>query len=99
MTTAASLPIELLLLIFSFACTDGGQAGCALDLVCRTFRDVCLDTGVDIQSALVHGEPGKMEAFLDMLRKRPATKRKVRFLFLTHRSYQTDARVRTFFGR
>lgn len=81
--TLVTLPVELLTLIFSFACTDAGQTGCFLGLVCKPFRDVCLHTGVDIQFARVCGER-RLGCFLDMLEKREERARKVESLFLSY---------------
>ena len=78
-------PPELLAAIFSYACTDTGYTGYSLNLVCKTFHEVCLDTSIDIQSAAVCG-PRKMESFLEMLRGRAEAKRRVVSLFLSYRS-------------
>ncbi|TCD66157.1 hypothetical protein EIP91_001711 [Steccherinum ochraceum] len=64
-----SLPVELLLLIFSYACIDGGQTGCAINSVCQYLRTTCLKTGADLQSAAVHGID-RMDAFLEVLKRR-----------------------------
>ena len=77
-------PPELLAHIFTYACTDTGFTGYALNLVCKTFHEVCLDTSLDIQSAAVCG-PQKMKLFLEMLHGRAETKRKVVSLFLSYR--------------
>ena len=78
------MPPELLPTIFSYACTDAGQTGCILDLVCKAFRNVCLDTAVDIQSASLCGRH-KIELFLNMLHRRERQKRRVASLFLSYR--------------
>lgn len=84
MSTAGflSTPLELLPTIFSYACVDSGTTGCAINLVCKTFREACLDSGVDIQYASVFGL-AKLKPFWDMLSKREAEKRKIVSLFLS----------------
>ena len=77
-------PPELLVDIFSYACNDGGRMGCSLNLVCQTFRQLCLDSGVDIQIALVSGHR-QVETFLNVLRGRVESKRKVVSLFISYR--------------
>ena len=87
MDTAVSLqtaPPELLAKIFTHACNDTGYMGYALNLTCKTFHEVCVDTSLDIQTAAVCG-PQKMEQFLGMLHRREETKRKVVSLFLSYR--------------
>ena len=87
MDTAVSLqtaPPELLAKIFTHACNDTGYTGYALNLTCKTFHEVCVDTSLDIQSAAVCGTQ-KIEQFLGMLRRRGETKRKVVSLFLSYR--------------
>ncbi|THH16882.1 hypothetical protein EUX98_g9231 [Antrodiella citrinella] len=76
-------PFDILLPILSYACTDGGQTGCALSLTCKALRNICLETSVDISSAVVCGEY-KLKRFLMMLRRRPADMRRVKSLFLYH---------------
>lgn len=85
-TTVAvqTAPPELLAEIFSHACTDTGYTGYSLNLVCKTFHEICLDTSLDIQSAAVCGAR-KMALFLEMLNRRAKTKRNVVSLFLTYR--------------
>lgn len=78
----STIPPELLRIIFSFACTDGGQTGCMLNLICKASRSVCLDTGVDIQSVFICSHT-KMSSFLMMLSKRSVDRRKVVSLFLS----------------
>lgn len=78
-------PLQLLRVIFALACTDTGQTGRALGASCRIFREICLDTGVDIQHVAVHGLPSKMETFLHMLYNREQSKRRVLSMFLTYR--------------
>ncbi|TFK51363.1 hypothetical protein OE88DRAFT_1659324 [Heliocybe sulcata] len=40
MHAAVRLPVELLDVIVSYACTDGGRAACALRLTSKTMRDI-----------------------------------------------------------
>lgn len=89
--TFQSIPLEVLPAIFSYACTDEGHTGCTIGLVCKAFRAVCLDTGVDIQCALVGGKT-KMEAFLNMMQKREKAKRRVEALLLAYRHSDWTAR-------
>lgn len=77
-------PPELLAAIFSHACTDTGYTGYALNLVCKSFHEVCLDTSLDIQSAAVCGMQA-MTLFLKMLGGRAQAKRRVVSLFLSYR--------------
>ena len=79
-----TIPIELLLAIFSYACTDGGQTGCTLNLVSRVFRRICLDTAADIRVVALCGVY-QLESFLKLLCGRPETKRKVMSLFMSYR--------------
>lgn len=74
----------VLLRIFSYACTDYGQTGCSLLLVCKLFNSLCNDSGIDIQCAAVCGLD-KLRLFFDNLARRPAYSRAVDSLFLTYR--------------
>jgi len=82
----ANVPVELLVHIFSFACTDAGHTGCALKLVCRAFYDLCVQTSLDIQFAAVCGKRS-INAFLAILKGRVL--RRVESLFLC----EQDARA------
>ncbi|TCD64456.1 hypothetical protein EIP91_004060 [Steccherinum ochraceum] len=64
-----TIPVELLEPIFSFACTDSGQTGCALNATSKTFRSVCLRSSIDIQCAAVYGR-AKIRRFLDIINLR-----------------------------
>ncbi|TCD60390.1 hypothetical protein EIP91_010243 [Steccherinum ochraceum] len=79
----STLPVELLALVFSFACNDSGQTGCALRLVCKSFRWFCLETGVDIRSVRVCGRR-RLERFLDMLDGRDVGAMNVESLFMSY---------------
>ncbi|THH26872.1 hypothetical protein EUX98_g7323 [Antrodiella citrinella] len=74
-------PVELLVDIFSLACTDAGYTGCALKLVSRAFCDICTQTSLDIQFASVCGRR-RMRVFLSLLKRRTIEMRRVKSLFL-----------------
>lgn len=80
--TFADLPSELVIHIFSDACTDSGFTGCSLSLVSKDFRALCLYNGVDVQCAALYGFQ-RMAKFVDMLKKRDKSARKVTHLFIT----------------
>ncbi|KAI0083252.1 hypothetical protein BDY19DRAFT_711978 [Irpex rosettiformis] len=86
-----SCPAELLLKIFSYICTDTGQAGCVLSLVSRRFRDV---------SALIRFERiylrsvSHMFIFLEMLKQKLSIP-VVRHLFLSDNEYNKEPESRT----
>ncbi|TCD59909.1 hypothetical protein EIP91_011202 [Steccherinum ochraceum] len=77
----STLPIELATTIFTLACTDGGETGCSLSLVSKSFRYVCKNSGADITTAVVRGEL-RLEKILSTLRRRRIRARRVRSLFL-----------------
>ncbi|TCD66145.1 hypothetical protein EIP91_001699 [Steccherinum ochraceum] len=77
----SSLPPELLLSIFSFACVDNGQTGCVISSICKVFRSLCLDTGADLQFTALRGTVN-MKKFLNMLRRRDERGRRVVSLLL-----------------
>ncbi|TCD60389.1 hypothetical protein EIP91_010242 [Steccherinum ochraceum] len=79
----STIPVEILRYILSFACTDAGHTGCTVNLVCNLFRQLCLETGVDLQCALVVGS-GKQAQFLEMLYTRERQKRRVVSLFISY---------------
>ncbi|TCD61693.1 hypothetical protein EIP91_008044 [Steccherinum ochraceum] len=79
--TTRPLPVELLLLIFRFACTDGGPTGCILNLTCKAFRALCVDTSVDVRISYVAGIR-QADKFLEMLLARGPRGRRVESLFL-----------------
>lgn len=83
MLNVIAIPPELLSDILSYACTDTGETGCALGLTCKTFRDLCLDTGIDLQFVSICGA-ARLAKFLEMLRRRDEQKRKVFSLFMSH---------------
>ncbi|KAH8101091.1 hypothetical protein BXZ70DRAFT_108047 [Cristinia sonorae] len=80
------IPSEILTAIFSSACTDTGETGRQLNLVCKAFRDLCTATGVDLQYASVRGVR-RMQRFLQVLGGRDKTLRKVRSLMLVERGW------------
>lgn len=47
-TSLQAAPTELLMKIFTHACSDTGYTGYTLNLVCKAFREICLDTALDI---------------------------------------------------
>ncbi|KAI0722267.1 hypothetical protein C8T65DRAFT_628797 [Cerioporus squamosus] len=57
------LPYELLGVIFSLACTDGGRTACSLSLVSKCIRDVS-STSRFHSVALRSGSPSRMASFL-----------------------------------
>ncbi|TCD64461.1 hypothetical protein EIP91_004065 [Steccherinum ochraceum] len=65
----SSLPVELLIAIFSLACTDHGRTGCALNVTSKAFRDICLNSSVDLQCVAVLGGD-KFQRFTDTLNLR-----------------------------
>ncbi|TCD61688.1 hypothetical protein EIP91_008039 [Steccherinum ochraceum] len=67
--TLPSIPVELLLSIFSFACTDDGQTGRALNATSKAFRDICLGSSVDLQCVAIHGCYG-IKLFSDIVSQR-----------------------------
>lgn len=79
--TLLALPLEILLKILSHACTDDGATGRVLTRICKPLRELCLSTGVDIQSVGVDGVR-KMDAFLEMLEGREEGTRRVKALRL-----------------
>ncbi|TCD60387.1 hypothetical protein EIP91_010240 [Steccherinum ochraceum] len=70
------IPPELLEEIFFFACTDAGQTGCSINLVCKQFRKHCIRTGVDIRQVYLCG-PKALECFYCILVLRELEGRKV----------------------
>ncbi|TCD66144.1 hypothetical protein EIP91_001698 [Steccherinum ochraceum] len=91
----SSLPPEVLLPIFSIACVDDGQTGCAINSVCNFFRTLCLQTGVDLQSASLCGTD-KMKVFLETLRRRDISSRRLVSLLLTEEEQQANAKEYAF---
>ncbi|TCD66079.1 hypothetical protein EIP91_001837 [Steccherinum ochraceum] len=85
MADLSSTPVELLANILTLACTDGGRTGCSLSLVSKHFRESCCNSGADLSSAVVRGQ-FKLNAFLTMLRRRQIKNRKIKSLFLFHRT-------------
>ena len=81
-TNILLIPTELLILILSYACVDSGKTGYALNLVCKSFKMLCWDTALDIQSVALHGA-SQMCQFLEMLDRRPERLRRVKSLFLS----------------
>ncbi|TCD60386.1 hypothetical protein EIP91_010239 [Steccherinum ochraceum] len=74
--TLATTPSELLEEIFSWACTDDGQTGRSINLVCKQFRNHCMGTGVDIRQVYLCG-PKALERFHYALAMRESEGRKV----------------------
>ena len=73
-------PVEILYLIFSYACTDDGHTGRALSLVSRNIR--VLSRPYQFQSIAVYGDR-QIAAFADLLETLEPASRCVRHLFLT----------------
>ncbi|KAI0672744.1 hypothetical protein C8Q78DRAFT_990163 [Trametes maxima] len=67
------LAVELLTLIFSYACTDGGQTGCALSLVSRRIRDA--SRPARFHSVSLTTSPAQVQPFLDCYEKERAHSR------------------------
>lgn len=88
-TTLTTAPEDIVLRIFSFACTDDGQTGRSLVIVSKAVRALCRDTGIDIQCVAVCGRLN-MEQFLHNLQGREERSRNVMSMFL---SYRTSGRV------
>jgi hypothetical protein len=65
-------PVELILKIFSYACTDGGRTGCALSLVSRWIHAVA--TPVRFQTVSLTGL-SQMRLFINALEALPAPPR------------------------
>ncbi|TCD61074.1 hypothetical protein EIP91_009058 [Steccherinum ochraceum] len=79
------LPVELSEDILALACNaDGGLTGSRLSLVCRAFRAFCVGTGVDLRCAYVR-RVERMVVFLEMLKKRERSARRVKSLMLVER--------------
>jgi hypothetical protein len=79
-------PPELLLKIFSLACTDGGPTGCSLSLVSRHIRDV--SAPARLHSVALRGLP-RMRLFAALLEQNPKHAR-VEHLFLTDNGGRKD---------
>ncbi|TCD64463.1 hypothetical protein EIP91_004067 [Steccherinum ochraceum] len=76
----SSIPVELVIAIFSLACTDDGQTGCALNATSKMFRDICLSSSVDLQCIGIHGAV-KIQHFTEVISQREH--RRVSTLFLS----------------
>ncbi|KAI0636392.1 hypothetical protein C8Q77DRAFT_1051140 [Trametes polyzona] len=61
------LAVELLTIIFFYACTDGGKTGCSLSLVSRRIQQVSRPARFYTVSLMV--SPTQVEQFLDCLQK------------------------------
>lgn len=83
------VPTETLVAIMSYACTDGGRMGCSLNLVCRAFRQLCVDSAVDIQIISLRGSR-QLERFLEVLSGRAEMKRKVVSLLMSYLDGQSS---------
>ncbi|KAI0780486.1 hypothetical protein BD413DRAFT_463607 [Trametes elegans] len=59
------LAIELLINVFSLACTDGGYTGCSLSLVCKHFNTI--SRPLRFQSIAINGSLRKLERFVSRL--------------------------------
>lgn len=57
--------------------------GCSLNLVCRTFRQLCIDSAVDMQIISLRGSH-QLEGFLELLSGRAETKRKVVSMLMSY---------------
>lgn len=88
-----TIPAELLQIIVSYACTDGGQTGCSLNLVSKVFRQICSNGALDIRLALVCGHH-RLERFLGVLHCRAEGMRRVESLFMSYRSRRDTHELR-----
>ena len=84
-----TLPPETLVAIMSYVCTDGGRMGHSLNLVCKAFRQLCVDSAVDIQIISLRGSR-QLKGFLEVLSGRAETKRKVVSLLMSDRDGQSS---------
>ncbi|KAI0737295.1 hypothetical protein C8Q80DRAFT_1213470 [Daedaleopsis nitida] len=84
-----TLPTELLYLIFSFACTDGGYTGASLSAVCKRIRTTSLPYALHTVS--LH-DWSQIVAFSTLLDARAPDARCVHHLFMTDRrgAYRTS---------
>ncbi|KAJ3489261.1 hypothetical protein NLI96_g2238 [Meripilus lineatus] len=91
-----SLPQEILIRIFSFACTDTGTTGYSLSLVSKAFYHALRRTGVDLQSASVCGVT-QMLKFAAMLERRKALRepRHVKNLYISDRELPKQSSSRS----
>ncbi|OJT06098.1 hypothetical protein TRAPUB_3033 [Trametes pubescens] len=62
-----NLPAELLLTIFTSACTDGGQTSCALSLVSKHIREV--SRPLRFYSVALSGSPRKLQLLVSRLQE------------------------------
>ncbi|KAH9848924.1 hypothetical protein C2E23DRAFT_738508 [Lenzites betulinus] len=69
------LAVELLTLIFFYACTDGGQTGCSLSLVSRRIRDA--SRPARFYSVSLMTSPTQIQHFLDCLQTERARSREM----------------------
>ncbi|KAI0820183.1 hypothetical protein BC628DRAFT_921057 [Trametes gibbosa] len=69
------LAVELLTLIFFYACTDGGQTGCSLSLVSRRIRDA--SRPARFYSVSLMTSPTQIEQFLECLQNERARSREM----------------------
>ncbi|TCD66148.1 hypothetical protein EIP91_001702 [Steccherinum ochraceum] len=84
--TFASLPVEIVYPIFSYACTPDSYyhsrpLGPALNLVSRAFRDICLTYGPDVEHVAIRRVPS-MATFAILLSQRNIHAKRVRSLLL-----------------
>ncbi|KZP07164.1 hypothetical protein FIBSPDRAFT_690359, partial [Athelia psychrophila] len=73
-------PTELWRHIFAFACTDGGQTGCALSLVSRYIHEC--SKPFKLRSVALHGVP-QIYAFSALLSDAPVSLNHVQHLFIS----------------
>lgn len=84
--TFASLPVEIVYPIFSYACIPDSiyhsrPLGPALNLVSRAFREICLTYGPDVEHVAIRGVPS-MATFAILLSQRNIHAKRVRSLLL-----------------
>ncbi|KAK7438452.1 hypothetical protein VKT23_018065 [Stygiomarasmius scandens] len=86
------LPIEIVTLIFSYACLDNGYTGRSLSLVSKSIRD--LSQHFKLQSISIIGY-NQLQSFASLLAETPPSFRRVRFLFIAAHARNTaeDPRV------
>ncbi|KAI0672742.1 hypothetical protein C8Q78DRAFT_990161 [Trametes maxima] len=70
------VPVELLTLISFYACTDGGQTGCALSLVSRRIREA--SRPARFYSIALTTSPAQIQPFLGCLEKERSRSRDMR---------------------
>ena len=74
-------PTEILLLIFRFACVDGGETGCSLALVSKHFREISRESRFQCVAAY----EDKFPQLAAILEQTAPEHRRVKHIFLATR--------------